>query len=254
MPSHRSTERFSSRVADYVKYRPRYPREVLDILRDRCGLTPDWTVADLGSGTGFLTELFLSSGNRTYAVEPNQAMREAGEALLRSDPNFTSVSSTAEETTLPDASVELITAGQAFHWFDRPRAKAEFRRILRPGGWVVLVWNERILEGSPFMQAYETLVTGLDSDYAEINHKRMDDAVLREFFAPSEYQYAACPNPQAVDLEGLLGRFSSSSYAPEPGQPQYESAVAELKRIFAAHQESGRVVFVYETRMYFGRL
>src|SRR6476469_8499971 len=138
-----STKRFSSRVENYIKYRPSYPPTVIDILTEHCQLTPAAVMADIGSGTGLLTELFLKHGNRVFGVEPNRAMREAGERLLAGYSNFTSVDGVAEATTLPDHSVAFVTAGQAFHWFDVAKTRQEFIRILQPQGWAVLVWNVR---------------------------------------------------------------------------------------------------------------
>ncbi len=137
-----STERFSDRVENYIRFRPTYPAEVLKILRDGIGLSPAWTLADIGSGTGISAQLLLTNGNTVYGVEPNAPMREAAERLLAADCNFHSVPGTAEATTLPDASVDAVVAAQAFHWFDAPRALNEIARVLRPGGWLVLIWNQ----------------------------------------------------------------------------------------------------------------
>ena len=247
-----STERFSSRVDNYVKYRPRYPRQVMDILREECGLLPEWTVADIGSGTGFSTELFLANGNPTFGVEPNGPMREAAESLLEGYSNFTSIGGTAEETTLPDHCVEMVVAGQAFHWFDRARTKVEFRRILRPGGWVVLMWNER-RQGVPFLDAYQRMLEEHSPEYRVADHRDIDSRVIGEFYSPSGFQLRTIPYEQAFDFEGLKGRLLSSSYAPEPGQPAHEPMMSELRRIFDCHQSDGQVRFEYDTRVYFGQ-
>src|SRR3974390_1220982 len=124
------TARFSARVGTYVRYRPGYPAEVLELLRRECGLKPQHVVADIASGTGLFTRLLLENGNRVFAVEPNQHMREAGARFLGKHEKLTSVAGTAEDTTLPSASVDLVTAAQAAHWFDRVRARPEFARIL----------------------------------------------------------------------------------------------------------------------------
>jgi ubiquinone/menaquinone biosynthesis C-methylase UbiE len=147
------TQRFTNRVDHYTKYRPPYPRAVLDLLRVKCGLTSTSVVADVGSGTGILSQLFLNNGNRVFGIEPNKEMREAGERRLNDHPRFTSVAGTAEATTLDDDSVDLVTAGQAFHWLDPERTRTEFARILEPGGWVVLVWNWRRKDKTPFLAA-----------------------------------------------------------------------------------------------------
>lgn len=224
------------------------------MLKDECGLTQESVVADIGSGTGKLTELFLANGNAAFGIEPNRQMREAGEGLLAGFAKFTSVAATAEETTLPDACVDFITAGQAFHWFDRERCHMEFARILKRGGWVVLVWNDRKTDyTTPFLEEYEKFLKIYAIDYAKVDHKQIDDEVVREFFdyAPSKKIF---PNSQEFDYDGLKGRLLSSSYAPEAGQPKHAEMIRDLQRLFEARQEGGRVQFVYDTVVYYGRI
>ncbi len=190
------TARFSDRVEDYVRYRPGYPPEVLELLRVECGLRPAHAVADIASGTGAFTRLLLENGNRVFAVEPNAGMREAGSRLLHSFTQLASVAGTAEDTTLPSCSVDFVTAAQAAHWFDRRRARAEFVRILKPGGWCVLIWNERRTEATPFLRDYERLhfegTAGrlLSSSYAPLagrpNHRQMMAELERIFHAQAQ--------------------------------------------------------------------
>jgi SAM-dependent methyltransferase len=248
------TGRFSTRVQDYVKYRPSYPAEVVEHLRSIGALRKAGLVADIGSGTGLLAELFLKAGHVVFGVEPNAEMRAAGEYYLRDYPNFRSVAGTAEETTLSAERVELITAGQAFHWFDRGRSKSEFRRILRRGGHVALIWNERKVETSAFLQAYEDLLQRSSEEYKNVDHRRMTDDVMEAFFAPHPVSVATFPNQQKFDFEGVKGRLLSSSYAPAAGHANHEPMLAELARIFAKHEREGRVTFAYETKMYVGRV
>jgi SAM-dependent methyltransferase len=241
-------------VEDYVRYRPGYPEELVRLLREECGLTSESVVADVGSGTGILSELFLRNGNRVLGVEPNREMREAGERLLAAYTGFTSVAGTAEATTLPDSSVDFVTAGQAFHWFDPDRAREEWVRILRPGGWAVIVWNDRRSEGTPFLEGYETLLLRYGTDYERVTHRQFDDERLRAFFGQGACEERAFGNEQVFDFEGLRGRLLSSSYTPEPGHPNYEPMLEELRRIFEAHQEDGKVRVEYDTRVYYGQL
>ena len=248
------TRRFSSRVDSYVKYRPSYPPGVAELLAAECGLPAGAVVADVGSGTGLLSELLLRRGWRVYGVEPNPEMRGAGERLLASYADFVSVDGTAEATALPDRGVDCVTAGQAFHWFDRQRARAEFARILRPGGWVALVWNDRRVATTPFQAEYERLLRTHAVDYAQVNHKLVDDAAIGAFFAPGGFRTAHFENYQEFDYTGLQGRLLSSSYPPEPGRPGYEPMLAELREIFDAHQSAGRVRFDYDTIVYYGQL
>jgi len=248
-----ATKRFSSRVENYIKYRPGYPAAVLDLLGEKCGLTGDSIVADMGSGTGILTELFLRNGNLIFAVEPNRDMREAAERILGKYPNFKSVSGTAEATPLKDQSVHFIAAGQAFHWFNRERVQREFLRLLKPGGWVVLIWNDRIVTG-PFAAAYEQLLRTYGTDYEAVDHKHTDAKVLGPFFGASGYEQSRFANRQVFDCEGLKGRLLSSSYAPEPGDPRYAPMLEVLGKLFTEHQTGGKVVFEYDTLVYYGRL
>ena len=248
------TGRFSSRVENYVKYRPGYPPEVVSLLAGECGLTAASVVADVGSGPGNLSELFLREGCRVYGVEPNREMREAGERLLASYKNFESVDGSAEATTLDDGSVDFIVAGQAFHWFEHDAARREFARILRPGGWVVIIWNDRRTSGSPFFEAYERLLQTRGTDYKEVSHKYADENVLRPFFAPGGMRLKVFANEQRFDFEGLKGRLLSSSYTPEPGHPNHLPMLEELAALFDAHATDGRVVFEYETKVYYGQM
>ena len=249
-----STERFSGRVENYIKYRPGYPKEVIETLSDECGLVADSIIADVGSGTGILTEMFLRNGDVIYGVEPNREMREAAERLLKDYPRFRSVAARAEETALDDKSVDFIAAGQAFHWFDREKTRTEFVRILKPQGWVALIWNERVTTTTPFLVAYEQLLKDYSTDYEQVDHRRIDEDVIRDFFRSDQFRLKQFKNVQVFDYEGVKGRLFSSSYAPEEGSPNYEPMLAELERIFQAYQNEGRVVVEYVTQMYYGQL
>jgi len=192
------TRRFSSRVESYIRYRPRYPQPIIALLERECGLTPASVVADVGSGTGILSELFLAKGNRVFGVEPNPEMREAGQRLLAGYPGFISVDGRAEATTLPHASVDLVTAGQAFHWFDRPSARAEFARILKPGGWIMLIWNKRRKLGTPVAVAYETLLLRYGTDYYAVDHENVSDEMIAGFFHPAAMCLRVFENPRTL--------------------------------------------------------
>ena len=246
------TQRFSDRVENYVRYRPGYPAEVLDILRDETALTPDSVIADVGSGTGISSALFLRNGNPVYAVEPNSEMRQAAERSLVRFPQFRSVAAVAEATGLPSASVDYVIAGQAFHWFDAQKAGREFARILRPGGWVVLLWNSRRLDSTEFLRAYEALLHRYGTDYAEVQHKTVDPESLQAVFAEGVFTVRKLYNEQRFDFQGLQGRLLSSSYTPSPSHPNYRPMLGDLERMFDRHAESGEVCFEYDTEIYFG--
>jgi ubiquinone/menaquinone biosynthesis C-methylase UbiE len=247
------TVRFSDRVENYIRYRPGYPPEVIELLRRECGLEPAHVVADIASGTGLFTRLLLANGNTVIAVEPNAEMRDAGSRLLAPYARLTSVAGTAEETTLPSASVDLVTAAQAAHWFDQRRARAEFARILKPGGWCVLIWNERRTETTPFLREYEQLLLSYGTDYKEIRHEHTT-ATIGEFFAPAPYRERVYDLRQQFDYEGTAGRLLSSSYAPLAGHPTHEPMMRELQRIFRTYARDGTIEFEYNTRVFYGKL
>lgn len=246
--------RFSDRVKDYVKYRPRYQSDVVEALQSACGLTAAHTVADVGCGTGLSAEIFLQNGNRVIGVEPNREMGEAGERYLESYPDFKMLAGSAEQTSLPTAYVDFVVAGQAFHWFRLSETRAEFVRILKPGGWVVLIWHDRSLDGTPFLAAYEAFLRRHATDYDEVAHRSVaNEEVLRKFFAPDEFSKISLRNRQRLDFDGLRGRLLSSSYMPREG-PQAERMLQELPQLFSAHADSDNVVLEYETKIFYGHL
>jgi SAM-dependent methyltransferase len=253
MPVKDATQRFSSRVENYVRYRPGYPPEVLELLKNECGLTPDSVIADIASGTGILTRMLAENGNRVFGVEPNDEMRRAGERLLQSYSDFTSIAGTAEATTLPDHSVDIVTAAQAAHWFDREKARREFVRILKPCGWLMLLWNERRTDSTPFLREYEHLLLVYGTDYREVRHERTT-AEIADFFSPSPFRSSTLEMRQEVDYPGLEGRLLSSSYTPTSDHANYDAMLRELRRIFDAHQIDDRVSLDYNTLVYYGRL
>ncbi|HEY4064527.1 MAG TPA: class I SAM-dependent methyltransferase [Puia sp.] len=247
-----SKQRFSDRVEDYVKYRPHYPAALLSWLGAEIGLTPSQIVADIGSGTGISTELFLRNGNKVYAVEPNDAMRAKAEELLSGYPGFISVNGTAEATGLPGASIDLIVAGQAFHWFDPVKTRKEFARIARPDAYAALVWNERLVL-TDLEKEYEDLILQAGGDYKTINHKNIADLEIGAFFHPEAFVLRSFENEQIFDLGGLKGRLLSSSYIPKEGS-HYDKMIRDLEALFARYQSGGRVRVGYETKLYTGRI
>lgn len=253
-----ATRRFTGRVENYVRYGPGYPPQLLGLLRRECGLRSDSVVADIGFGTGILAKLFLENGNRVLGVEPNEEMRRAGERLLGGSANFVSVPATAESTTLDDGDADFVTAGQSFHWFEPEATRAEFARILRPGGWVVLVWRTRDgrrERGRRFMEAYERLLETYGTDYEEVAHgRRGSPEEVRDFFAPGVVEETTFGNRQVLDLEGLKGRALPSSYVPSEGEPGHAEMMEELGRIYRAREQGGTVTVEYDTRVYYGRL
>ena len=246
--------RFSDRAEDYVKYRPHYSPEVVQALQEACGLRPQHLITDVGCGTGLLAEIFLGNGNRVIGVEPNREMRRAGEEYLAAYSSFSMLEGSAEATTLTDASVDFVVAGQAFHWFQPDETRTEFARILQPQGWTVLVWHDRNVDSTPFLRAYEAFIRRHSIDYEQVTHKYLASyAALERFFAPNKMKLIQQHNQQRLDFDGLRGRLLSSSYIPKSGE-RYEAMLHELPRLFSSHAVQGRVVLQYDTKIYFGHL
>jgi ubiquinone/menaquinone biosynthesis C-methylase UbiE len=247
-------ERFSDRVDDYVKYRPHYSPEVCEALRQDCGLDPDHLIADVGCGTGLLAKILLENSNRVIGIEPNLEMRRAGEQYLSRFANFRMVAGSAEDTTLPDAYADFVTAGQAFHWFRPEPTRREFARILKPDGWVVLIWHDRDTESTPFLRAYEAFLLRYATDYTLVAHNKVANyGALEKFYSANRMHAITQSTRQQFDFEGLRGRLLSSSYAPREGAAA-EAMFRELPNLFAAHAKDGQVVFEYQTRIYYGHL
>jgi SAM-dependent methyltransferase len=260
--------RFTNRVDAYVRSRPGYPSAVAAYLASLGVLRPDMTVADVGSGTGLSSALFVSAGCKVYGIEPNEAMRAAAERTLgRGSPGappraegapipqgtFHSVDGSAEQTSLPDASIDLVVAAQAFHWFDRVAAKREFRRILKPGGGVALFWNTRVLTGDPFSEGYEALLLAHATDFTRVRHEDVGRGAIAEFLSPGEPHAAEFANEQRFDYAGLEGRLLSSSYVPAAGDPRHGPMLAALRALFERTAEGGTVAMRYRTEVYTAR-
>lgn len=247
-------QRFSHTVENYVKYRPHYPKKVLDILKEQCGLNKQSVIADIGSGTGIFSKLLLEDGNSVLGVEPNSEMRQAAEHYLSAYDTFTSVNASAEHTTLDDHSIDIITAAQAFHWFDQNKVKQEFSRLLKPNGFLVLLWNLRDFNQPGIMQAHEALLQKFGIDYKEVCAEGLSTASIRQFFVPHPVEIVLLPNQQILDWEAFKGRLLSTSYVPKPEDPNFNKMLDAAKIIFDQYQHQGTLTFVYETKVYIGSL
>ena len=251
------TRRFSERVADYVRFRPDYPPAMLRWLQEAHGVDAGWRVADIGAGTGISSKMFLDAGHAVVAVEPNAAMRQAALDWLGREPRFSAVDGTAEATTLAEASVDLVSVAQAFHWFDAEAVKPEWRRILRDRadgrqGLVAVYWNSRRLTGTPFLEGYEQLLLDHGLDYSSVAERYGDDDAMRAWFGSGFRGMASFPHGQRLDLDALRGRLLSSSYAPRAGHPGHAPMLAALEDLFARTARDGHVDFDYDTRIFTG--
>jgi ubiquinone/menaquinone biosynthesis C-methylase UbiE len=246
-----TVERFSNRVENYIRYRPGYPADVLGLFKDEMGLTTSSVIADIGSGTGISSRLFLENGNTVYGVEPNAAMQNAATTLLKNFPGYKPVEGTAEYTTLPDDSVNIVVAAQAFHWFDPESTRIEFKRILRKDGYIALMWNERQLDTTPFLREYERFLLTHAGDYEKVRHENVTSDVLSNFFQ-SDFSQRTFANKQILDFEGLRGRMLSSSYMPSETDERFASVESELRNLFEKYADAdGKVAILYDTNVFY---
>ncbi|GAB4581739.1 MAG: class I SAM-dependent methyltransferase [Anaerolineales bacterium] len=246
---------YSRTVEYYSRYRPRYPQALIPWLTAECGLAPGHVIADIGSGTGQMTELFLQHGHPVYAVEPNPDMRRVAENELAAYPQLTSLDATAEATAIPDHCVDLITVGNAFHWFDYARTREEFLRILKPGGWVVLAWNlERA--SSPFGRAFEAFwQKHIDpNEHFTPASERKLPAYIAQFFGEGGFKQHSLDNVQVCDFDALLGVTLSTLKAPQASEPRFAPMAEALQGIFEEFEEAGRVRLEYDTALVWGRV
>ena len=251
MPMKENTERFSDRVDNYAKYRPGYSEKILGFLNEY-NFSARSIIADVGSGTGKLAELFLKNGNKTYAVEPNTDMRNMSDSLLTKYDNYVSINGTAEKTTLGNASVDFIVVGQAFHWFDAKKTLNEFRRVLKNNGVLVLIWNNRKLN-TEFLIEYDSILKKFSKEYGESSHRNISDEVIEKYFS-ADFKKNTIDNHQKFNFIELMGRFSSGSYTPKEGTDEYQNSYNALKKIFHKYKKSGKIIFNYDTKLFTGRI
>ena len=246
--------RFSNRVEDYVRYRPSYPAEVVTTLQRECGLNGCFDHCRHRSWHRHSEPALFVEWEHRLCGGTERAYAASGVEWLGGKSRFQAVAGSAEETTLAAASVDFVIAAQAFHWFDRERAKREFTRILRPGGWIVLLWNDRDETSTPFAREYEQLIVTYGKDYLQVKHRNISESDIAEFFRPARMMVRRFSNFQDFDLDGLLGRLRSSSYVPAAGERNHEEIMRAAGDLFARYQVEGQVRMEYETVMYFGRV
>jgi len=244
-----AVSRFSDRVDAYVKYRPTYPREIVPYLAETVGLTPEWLIADVGCGPGISSTIFLENGNRVTGVEPNDAMREAAREYLSEFDQFELVNGRSDSTGLPDRSLDMVMAAQAFHWFDPVSTRSEFDRIRKPGAPIMLMWNLRQETSTPFLFEYEAFIQRWSSDYHVVKHNNIGDDEV-EAFLGTGCTKAVFENKQVLDFDGVLGRISSSSYMPPEGSDAFGPMSIALRELFAKHAVADRIEILYDTIVY----
>lgn len=249
-----TTKLFSQKVANYNNYRPSYPSSILTVLKEKCELSSSSLIVDVGSGTGKLSELFLSNGNQVIGIEPNVEMCHAGRDLLSEYSRFRNIIAKAEKSALPDQMAEFVVAGQAFHWFEPKQTFLEFTRILKPKGWIVLVWNIRQVSGRAFYEAYEDLCVEYGVSYEPQLQREPNIEVIRHFFGKNDFSEFNFENRQVFDFEGIKGRLLSSSYIPDEGDANYSKMIETLEQIFWENQKDGYINFEYKTKLFFGQM
>lgn len=245
-----STRRFSCRVEHYAKHRPGYPPALIPFLEDACGLTSHDVVADVGSGTGVLTEVFLKNGNAVYAIEPNREMRASAERSLRGYSRFRSIDATGERTTLPGRSVDLVAVGRAFHWLEPEKALYEFARILKPAGWVVIIAFRRNVS-SPFLEEYDKLLLSFGADRRHMHRRRRE---LASFLTENAFEMKTFDERRSLELEELKGLTLSYSTSPAPDDPSAVPLLHAVDALFQKYQRDGGVVVGHAITMYYKQL
>jgi len=243
--------KFDGKGSLYARFRPSYPQELLEYLYDQVGMGRDSAIADIGAGTGKLTRLLLERGSRVYAVEPNPDMRAAAELALKGFARLSLAEGTAEATGLPAGSVDYITVAQAFHWFDRAEFRKECRRILKPWGKVVLVWNCRD-ERSELVRELECLNRKFCPGFTGFSEGiRAEGGVFSDFFE-GKYTVRRFDHPLYFDQTGFLGRSLSSSYAPKEADENYYAYVLELEKLFDRYRDGTELILPNFTCCYIG--
>lgn len=247
------TQRFATRAESYVRSRPDYPAAVLDAIEAECDLSATAQIADIGAGTGIFTEQLLKRDFSVVAVEPNEAMRSALVMLQGRHPALRIVDGSAEATSLPPQSVDLIVVAQAFHWFDPAATRREFARVLRPGGSVALLWNLRDTESTPFLRGFDALLLRYAPEYQRLKTETVNESVLQSFFAPNGFKASTFYQDQRFDLVRLKQLVRSTSYAPDVDHADHAPMMATLSDLFAAHEVGGAVSIRYTVRLFCGR-
>lgn len=237
-----SKSRFSSCAENYAKYRASYAHEIINFLNEAIGLDKSSIIADIGSGTGISSKIFLDNGNSVYAVEPNKDMRQLAEKSFKSYNNFHSIDGSSETTNLESESIDIIIAAQSFHWFDPIPTKNEFLRILKPNGSVVLLYNIR-KDSNSFMGKYLELIR----KYGEKYVKESSDNLITNFFGSKTVYEKVLYNPQIVDFDKLKGNLVSYSYIPNENDPRFIPMISELKNLFDKYNKNGEVILEYDT-------
>ncbi|WP_407310091.1 class I SAM-dependent methyltransferase [Desulfosporosinus sp. SB140] len=249
-----SKEKFSNKVSDYVKYRPSYPKELIDYLINQVGFSQNTVIADIGAGTGKLTKLLADNVKFVYAVEPNDNMRSACNAYCKEYNNVAAIDGSAEDTGLHNHSIDFVTVAQAFHWFDRNKSRIEFQRILKPKGKVVLVWNSKVTENA-LIKENDEFFRRVCPDFKGFSGGiNIAPQAFADFFKHGLCEHRLFGNDSLLKLEEYVGGSLSSSYAPSESDENYEEFIAGLKRLFEKYSSNGKILLPNKTHVYIGEI
>jgi SAM-dependent methyltransferase len=248
------TDKFTDKAEVYAKYRPNYPIEYIEYLISETCLNEDSIIADVGSGTGILSMQLLERGFTVIGVEPNDDMRAVAEQTLKQDSRFISVKASAENTTIKDNSLDLVTVAQAFHWFNMKQFRVECQRILKQNARVALVWNSREglsdlnKESADVCREYCTNFKGFSGGMEET------PIAFQHFFKDGKYDLKYFRNDLPFDLSGFLGRYLSASYAPKKTDKEYKPFITALSSLFEKYSHNGKIIIPNITRSYLGKV
>ncbi|MGG0175103.1 class I SAM-dependent methyltransferase [Gottfriedia acidiceleris] len=245
-------ENFTGKADLYSKFRPSYPNEYINYLLSENHLGEGNVIADIGSGTGILTRLLLEKKLTVLAIEPNDEMRGIAEKTLKEYDQYKSINATAENTSLKNNSVDLITVAQAFHWFDKEKFRLECKRILKENLKVSLVWNSKDLL-SPLMIELQEICKETCPRFKGFSGGIEDTPdVYNQFFKNENYEKMVFRNDLEMDLEGFLGRNLSSSFSPLSGEEEFEPYRTALTNLFNKYSINGKIIYPYITKSYLG--
>ena len=239
--------RFTSRAEDYAKYRPSYSPKVIDRIVAELDNVSKSVAADVGAGTGISSRLLADRGITVLAIEPNAAMKQ----VAKPHPLVEFSDGSAEDTKLPDASVDLVTCFQAFHWFNPKPTLKEFARILKPQGKLAAVWNNRHKDDE-FTKEYSRLTQKASNNDSELRHGTERSLHHTDWFNPA--RHFLFPYRQALNLEALIGRAMSTSYIPQKGEI-YQEFIESLKQLHQHYRNTEGLVYLqYQTSVYLTEL
>lgn len=248
-------ERYSSKTDDYAKYRPNFPNEIVEFLYSNDFINSNSIIADIGSGTGRFTRLLLEKGNKVYGVERNDEMRAKAEQLLSQYSNFISIRGSAEETVLTDNTIDLITAAQAFHWFNKEKCLSEFKRIIKKNGKVLILWDDFLTNYNNFSIEYGKVLNKYRIvELGQMEKRFTRTEMISDFFRNNKYETLSFTHEIYQNFNSIKGGALSASFTPKPDEVNYKPFLLELQEVFEKFQSEGKVLTAFQTICYLGKI